>query len=323
MAFGIPMALVDFLWTSSTPSMWVTSWMTLTSSSTMQSLVDVSSFPTPTWTSTTMAFVIPMALMDFLWMSSTPSMWVTSWMTLTEGFPAVSLVGVSSLLTSTTSTSTTPCLSSMSLLTCSSGQCLAALPPHVMQMADVNSVTGLTSSTSSTTTWCLDWWGDGWSSTTSTTHVEVPDMAAELPLSALVVEPDNSSLLVQLQTGAHEQVNIAPEEVVVLHSLHHLGESSVRHLLLDIVTSTVREIRSKMSLAYAPGLRGAVYHHLRLIQLIVDALASYRESLLRQIPIGEGEPRTAPPRNSGEFRSLHAWADEECGRDSGIRGGHA
>ena len=56
-------------------------------------------------------------------------------------------------------------------------------------------------------------------------------------------------------------------------------------------------------------VRWAIYGHLRVVQLITDALASYRPNMLRQLEVPLGEPRTGPPHNAIEHKSFSDWAE--------------
>ena len=43
-------------------------------------------------------------------------------------------------------------------------------------------------------------------------------------------------------------------------------------------------------------MRWAVTEHLRSVQMISQALLSYRDTVVRELTVPEGEPRTRPPR---------------------------
>ena len=82
----------------------------------------------------------------------------------------------------------------------------------------------------------------------------------------------------------------------------------IRVFLKQVLEETLREILSKMQVAYPPTLRWGVHQHLQVVQATITSLQSHREILIRDVPAPSTEARTLPPRTSGEYRTVTGWA---------------
>ena len=93
-----------------------------------------------------------------------------------------------------------------------------------------------------------------WDGANSLLQVVVPQLIlhVSLPLSALIVEPDNTSLLVQLATGSQTKAVVPAAELVIADTLQDgLGGDNIRNLVQELITAARVYGRAKPSGAEA------------------------------------------------------------------------
>ncbi|CAE7035274.1 unnamed protein product [Symbiodinium sp. CCMP2592] len=221
--------------------------------------------------------------------------WHTSWRTLTwtsttTRTPLVGEFGLHPLLC--------PALDGMTISWHGAGQHVAGVNVWTL----LATFGGCSTMTTTTTTllmgsdwasahwWYTSWRTLTWTSTTTTTSSQGVDaereLAASLTLESLIVEPNDTSLLMQLSTGAGQAVTVRPTMP------SNIGMQGVDDFLASVLQLTLREMRSKLGVGHPPVIRWAIYGHLRLIQTLIVSLQAYREEILRGVPVPPDEPRT-------------------------------